>query len=279
VTAQPRQQFARGHEWIAKSRAQKIRSMPCGGLDVARPNAWGLLRAGLEHAYRGDIAAFAQAFINVHYTTADIGDLTNLAVAATATQVDITATARVGTALLSIFSTPFIDITVSSKVFRQQRKIELVMVLDNSGSKTGTKLVNLKPAAHGLVDILFGSATHSPNVKIVLVPFTAAVNVGSGKIGSSWLHQTGLSPIHRDGIDLPTGHTLLSLIGSLTNSGWGGCVRARVGSQGYDLTDQPPDPLVGETLFVPYFAPHEPGSGNWPAFSEWATPTTISTTC
>ena len=40
----------------------------------------GLLRAGLEHGYRGDIAAFAQAFINAHYTTADIGDLTNLAV-------------------------------------------------------------------------------------------------------------------------------------------------------------------------------------------------------
>jgi hypothetical protein len=63
-----------------------------------------------------DIAALAQAFIIAHYTTADIGDLTNLAVASTATQVNVTATARVGTAFLSILSTPFIDITVSSKV-------------------------------------------------------------------------------------------------------------------------------------------------------------------
>ena len=121
-----------------------------GGLDVARPDAWGLPRAGLEHAYRGDITAFAQAFIDAHHTTADIGDLTNLAVAATATQVDIMATARVGTALLSILSIPSIDITVSSKVFRRRRKTELVMVLDNSGSMAGTTLVNLKTAAHGL---------------------------------------------------------------------------------------------------------------------------------
>ena len=146
MTAEPRQQFG----GLAKSRAKKFRGMPWGGLDVARPDAWGLLRAGLEHAYRGDIAAFAQAFINAHYTTADIGDLTNLAVAITATQVDITATARVGTALLPILSIPSIDITVSSKVFRQQRKTELVMVLDNSGSMAGTTLVNLKTAAHGL---------------------------------------------------------------------------------------------------------------------------------
>jgi len=215
-----------------------------------------------------DITALAQAFINAHYTSADIGDLTNLAVASTSTQVDITATARVGTAFLSVLSTPFVDITVSSKVFRQQRKIELVMVLDNSGSMAGTKLANLKTAAHGLVDILFGSAAESPNVKIALVPFTAAVNVGIGKIGSSWLDQTGLSPIHREDIDLPAGHTLLSLLGTLTNSGWGGCVRARVGPHAYDLTDAPPDPLVGETLFVPYFAPDEPGSGNGPAFPE-----------
>jgi Flp pilus assembly protein TadG len=215
-----------------------------------------------------DITALAQGFINPHYTAADVGALTKLAVASTATQVDTTATARVGTVFLSILSTPFVDITVSSKEFRQQRKIELVMVLDNSESMAGTKLANLKSAAHGLVDIVFGSATESPCVKIALVPVTAAVNVGTDKILSSWLDQTGLLPIHREDIDLPAGHTLLSLIGSLTNSGWGGCVTASVGPQGYDLTDAPPDPLVGETQFVSYFAPDEPSSGNGLAFPE-----------
>ena len=102
-----------------------------------------------------DPTALAQAFINAHYTAADVGDLTNLAVASTATQVDARQQRALAQRLLSILSMPFVDITVSSKVFRQQRKTELVMVLDNSGSWPGTKLVNLKTAAHGLVDILF----------------------------------------------------------------------------------------------------------------------------
>ena len=101
------------------------------------------------------------------------------------------------------------------------------------------------------------------------MPFTATVNVGSDKIGCSWLHQTGPSPLHRDGIDLPTGHTLLSLIGSLTNSGWGGCVRARVAPQGYDLTDQPPDPLASWRNAVrAIFRAQRSGLRQRPAFPE-----------
>jgi hypothetical protein len=158
--------------------------------------------------------------------------------------------------------TPSVDITVSSRVLRQQRRAEVVMVLDNSGSMAGAKLANLKTAAHTLVDLLFGSASVSPYAKVGLVPFTAAVNVGTDKIASGWIDLAGLSPIDREDIDVPAGYTLLSLVGSMRNAGWGGCVKARVGPQGYDLTDQPPNALVGETLFVPYFAPDEPGSGN-----------------
>ncbi len=56
-----------------------------------------------------DITALAQGFINAHYEAADVGALRNLAVASPATQVDITATAPVGTVFLSILSTPFVD--------------------------------------------------------------------------------------------------------------------------------------------------------------------------
>lgn len=48
---------------------------------------------------------------------------------------------------------------------------------------------------------------------------------------------------------------------------WGGCVRARVGPNNYDLTDDPSSPGVGETPWVPYFAPDEPGRGDGPGGS------------
>jgi hypothetical protein len=116
-----------------------------------------------------------------------------------------------------------------------------------------------------MVGALFGKDTTSEFVKIGLVPFTAAVNVGAGNIGATWLDSRAISPIHDEDIDVPEGYSLFDLFDGLKNASWGGCVKARVGPNGYDLTDQPPDPAVGETLFVPYFAPDEPGTGNGPA--------------
>jgi hypothetical protein len=81
VTAEPHEQFGGGHEWIGKiTRKNVVPQCAPWRLDVARPNAWGRLLGG---------------------TRACVGDLTNLAVASTATQADITATVRVGTAFLS----------------------------------------------------------------------------------------------------------------------------------------------------------------------------------
>jgi hypothetical protein len=139
-------------------------------------------------------------------------------------------------------------------VLRQLRKVELVMALDNSGSMAGTRMTALKSSANTLVNTLFGSETTSEFVKIGLVPFTGAVNVGAGNSGADWIDSTGLSILHKEDVDLPLGKTLFDLLGSLTNATWGGCVRARL--SGYDLTDEPPD--AGETLFVPYVAPNEP---------------------
>ncbi|NJO22453.1 MAG: hypothetical protein HC868_05305 [Sphingomonadales bacterium] len=125
------------------------------------------------------------------------------------------------------------------------------------------KFDKLKMAANELVDILFGTDIVSDNIKVGLVPFSGAVNIGTDKIGTGWLDEAGLSRLQAEDINLPLGQTLLGLVGRLLNVGWGGCVRAR--TDGYDLTDEPPNLAVGETLFVPYFAPDEPGSGDGPS--------------
>jgi Flp pilus assembly protein TadG len=202
-----------------------------------------------------DVTALAQSFVQAHFPTKSaVGDLVGFTVAATTKQVDVTATARVTLTFLPILGYNSIDVTVSSMVLRQLRKIELAMVLDNSGSMAGSRMTALKSSANALVGALFGSETTSEFVKIGLVPFTGAVNVGPGNFGADWIDSTGLSVLHIEDVDLPLGKTLFDLLGSLTNGTWGGCVRARL--SGYDLTDEPPD--AGETLFVPYVAPNEP---------------------
>jgi Flp pilus assembly protein TadG len=211
-----------------------------------------------------DATSLAQSFVQTYYPSKLYGDLLGVTVAATGKQVDVTGKARVPMTLLQILGYKSVDINVSSMVLRQLRKIEVVMVLDNSGSMAGSRLTALKTSANTLVSALFGPETTSKFVKIGLVPFTGAVNVGSDNVGAEWLDSARLSPIHAEDIDLPTGKTLFDLFNGLANVGWGGCVRARVGPGGYDLTDEPPDAAVGQTLFVPYFAPDEPGTGNGP---------------
>jgi Flp pilus assembly protein TadG len=50
----------------------------------------------------------------------------------------------------------------------------------------------------------------------------------------------------------------LELFNRLPGAAWKGCVEARPSP--YDVTDDPPNPAVRDTMFVPYFAPDEPDS-------------------
>ncbi|TGV63820.1 hypothetical protein EN801_047195, partial [Mesorhizobium sp. M00.F.Ca.ET.158.01.1.1] len=49
------------------------------------------------------------------------------------------------------------------------------------------------------------------------------------------------------------------------DTGWKGCVEARAGA--YNISDTPPDPAKPDTLFVPYFAPDDPGDAQMPSSS------------
>ncbi len=209
--------------------------------------------------------AKAEAFIRAHYPEVDFGDLTDFSVSANSSQIDVTVTARIPTTFLKVARIDTIDITVHSQVLRQQRDLEVVMALDNTGSMAECsgwhctpKIDQLKAAANKLVDVLFGNDTTSEHVKIGLVPFSAAVNVGTDKLGQGWIDEAGVSFLQNEDIDLPSNKTLLDLFSNMRNQSWGGCVRARLtpGGSDLDLTDAPPG--TGDTLWVPYFAPDEP---------------------
>jgi Flp pilus assembly protein TadG len=215
--------------------------------------------------------AKALAFINAHYPGDDFGDLVDYNVDMDAARVDVTVSARIPTTFLKVARIDTIDIAVNSEVLRQQRDIEIVMVLDNTGSmdcegrNCVSKLDNLKVAANKLVTVLFGDATTSEHVKIGLVPFSGAVNIGTDKLDSGWLDTAGNSFLQVEDIDLADGTTLLDLYDQLTSASWGGCVRARIEAgtdTDLDLTDAAPSGDV-DTLWVPYFAPDEPDSGSY----------------
>jgi Flp pilus assembly protein TadG len=153
----------------------------------------------------------------------------------------VAATATAPTTFMSIFGIQTMSTSAETEVVRSAGGLELVVVLDNTGSMSGSSLTSLKSAAKSLLDILFGDETVGSNLYVGIVPFSQTVNVGSAH--TDWL----------------TAGSLAALDWGSTS--WGGCVEAR--DDGYDVTDDIPETRA----FDPYY--WEDGSNN-----DWITTTT-----
>lgn len=144
---------------------------------------------------------------------------------------------------------------VTSQVMRSTGKIELVMVLDNTGSMAGTKIATLITAAGKLVDSLAAAAKNPADLRIGLVPFSQTVNVGPSYQNAKWLDAAGKSASAKS-LFLGQQVNRFDLFKQL-NKDWKGCVETR--AMPYETTETY-DASVPDSLYVPYFAPDEPGS-------------------
>ena len=155
------------------------------------------------------------------------------------------------------------QIAASSSAYESRDNLEVVLALDNTGSMGEARMKELRKAATSLIDIL--ATVHSPDtdpkreVRAALVPFVTAVNVKGTGFDNSWIDRTMQSSQHGVNFEPRTNH--LDLFGKLGLE-WKGCVEARPAP--YNLSDDPPDPANPQTLFVPYFAPDEPGARRLP---------------
>lgn len=197
----------------------------------------------------------AQQFFDANFAGNSISNVGPLSVTVTEALITLSVTARVDTVILSIGGISHMDVGAFTEVTKTQKNIELVMALDNTGSMSWSGKINtLKTASHELVLALFGQETVSEYVKIGLVPFAAAVNIGADKLNSGWLDTNAQSSLA--GEDFQAGVNVLDLYTQMTNRDWNGCVRARAAP--YDTGDAAPSVGTPDTLWMPYFAPDEP---------------------
>jgi Flp pilus assembly protein TadG len=154
------------------------------------------------------------------------------------TVFELSATAEVPTTFMKMLGMNTITVGAESEITRASSGLELVMVLDNTGSMSGTKLSDLKTAATDMVNILFGGSASVENLWIGLVPFSQAVNIGASR--SSWTTADSFN----------WGPT-----------SWAGCVDARETSS-MDVTDDPPSVAT----FPKYYWPDD-GNNNWSSTS------------
>lgn len=165
-------------------------------------------------------------------------------------------------------------IEVDAGAVEATNNLEVVMVLDNTGSMAGPKIKALRDAAKALLDNLEAATSPSRKVTAALVPFVTAVNINGDEFDPSWIDMDGKSP--NNGVNfplLPDGNRVnhMNLFKDLAEgtgwkgTGWKGCVEARPGNAG--ISDVTPNQSDGDTLFVPYLAPDDPGDATDPSAS------------
>lgn len=158
-------------------------------------------------------------YVNANFQNYMGATISNLAATANSdgSVINVSATATLPTTLMQVFGTETLTVSASSEITRAASGLELVLVLDNTGSMCMpcSKLTGLKTAAKALLDILFGDKATGTNLWVGVVPFAQAVNIGSSR----------------------TGWTTADSYNWGTTS-WMGCVEAREASD-RDVTDDP----------------------------------------
>lgn len=213
---------------IDMGRAQIVQSRMQNALDAAG------LAAGSEVSttnLNSEVSKYFYANFPDHYLGTDVTSLT--ATPANDNKIfELNATGTVHTTFMKVFGINTVAVAAHSQVTRASKGMELVLVLDNTGSMANTagggvtKIQAVKDATAILLNILYGSNNTVPTLWVGVVPFSQAVNIGTGR--GSWTN------------------------GSFTwgTTSWGGCVDAREPS-GRDVTDDPPS----VALFPKYYWP------------------------
>lgn len=178
-----------------------------------------------------------QAFFDVNYPEDKMGVSYIPTVNIVDDEVIVSASARYETMFLGVIGIEEIAINVSTTVLREVQGIEVVLVMDNTGSMSSHNNIRvLRDAASNFVYIMYGididegaSASSaaldsmvtrdSEYIKIGLVPYTGMVNVGPYGLGEDLSGNYYGSPFVNNPLNL-------SYVPSSSGEEWMGCVLA-----------------------------------------------------
>lgn len=181
-------------------------------------------------------------------------------------------------------------VTVTSEVMRGMDKLEVALVLDNTGSMAGTKITTLQTQAKILIDKLVAGAKNSSDpvpLRISLIPFSSTVRVqGTTTLANSAYntstHTGGAIPTWIDGRarshSLSAGGTTRQDLFNTVNTDrltimrtigqpWAGCVEQRM--QPYDVMETAPNASDFDSLFTPWFWADEPDTKDFSSVNDY----------
>ncbi len=101
----------------------------------------------------------------------------------------LNATANVNTTFSRVIGFKQLKVdTTSTVVWAASKKVEIALVLDNTGSmKSSGKIEALKKASKGFIDAMKKASKKKDLVKVAIVPFDTHVNIGPSYKSSPWI--------------------------------------------------------------------------------------------
>ena len=170
----------------------------------------------------GQISAKATSFFNAQFNRPEVANVQVTANLQSPQQgsfvLDVTASGNVPTTFTRLLGQEQLDIGSSAQVKWGVKKLELALVLDNTGSMASNgKLTQLKTASHNLLTTLQAAAKQPGDVKVAIIPFDTKVKIGTSYAGQSWVDYTA---------------------NNIQQNQWQGCVQDR--DQPNDTTDTTP---------------------------------------
>lgn len=196
-----------------------------------------------------EVQTMAQAYFDANYPEEVLGVPGTIMVTDTPTTVDISVKASLPTSIMGLVGINSLDVAATSQVMRHGKKLEVVLVLDNTGSMNQDgRLTVLKAAAKDLIDTVSKSALSPGDVRIAIVPFTTDVNVGVANKNANWLKWTWNHPPEctTSGSWWNPTTTCVSER-TVSKNDWKGCVVDR--DENYDISVSPPISTNNATKF------------------------------
>ena len=164
---------------VDMAQAYLVKSRLSSALDAAA-----LAAAATGSDSESEIQDKVDAFMEANYPEGRIGTKVTIDVSLDGDELTVSATARLNTSFMTVFGYDTVDVDAQTIVQREVRGLEVVMVLDNTGSmSTDNNIGTLKTATANFIEILFESVDDPELVKVGLVPYASSVNVGPYGLG------------------------------------------------------------------------------------------------
>jgi Flp pilus assembly protein TadG len=161
----------------------------------------------------------------------------------------------VNTTFTRVLGQSEIPITASSDVVWGIKKLNLALVLDNTGSMAQNgKMTALKEAAHNLLTTMKSAAQNDGDVRVSIVPFATDVNVGTDNASASWVDWQDWDAAHGSNQTVNGNRTWVPA----SHSVWNGCIQDR--DQNSDIRNTAPVAGSTSTMFPAHQASACPAS-------------------